>query len=129
MNLILLWWGDLSNKKFHLSAWTRRAQMSAVATTVRSTDLLNCNVNSSVNNDYTRLQRHFLFKAPLSVSDISAICFWKSSEAAKQHPLDESHLAVVRGLIQQEVSPKCLNKESSNERRSYNRQVNRSPQL
>ena len=47
--------------------------MSAVATTVRSTDLLNCNVNSSVNNDYTRLQRHFLFKAPLSVSDISAI--------------------------------------------------------
>ena len=44
-------------------------------------------------------------------------------------PLDETHLVVVRGLIKKEVSPKCVNKESSTERRSYNRQVNRSPQL
>ena len=28
-------------------------------------------------------------------------------------PLDETHLVVVRGLIHQEVSPKCVNKESS----------------
>ena len=30
--------------------------------------------------------------------------------------------------LHQEVSPKCVNEESSTERRSYNRQVNRSPQ-
>ena len=44
-------------------------------------------------------------------------------------PLDETHLVVVRGLIHQEVSPKCVNEESSTERGSNNRQVNRSPQL
>ena len=42
---------------------------------------------------------------------------------------DETHLALVRGLIHEEVSPKCVKEESSTERRSYNRQVNRSPQL
>ena len=40
-----------------------------------------------------------------------------------------SVLAVVRELIHQDVSPKCVNEENSTERRSYNRQVNRSPQL
>ena len=44
-------------------------------------------------------------------------------------PLDETHLVVVRGLIHHEVSPKCVNEESSTDRRSYNRQVNRYPQL
>ena len=44
-------------------------------------------------------------------------------------PLDETHLVVVRGFIHQEVSPKCVNEESSTDRRSYNRQVNRYPQL
>ena len=44
-------------------------------------------------------------------------------------PLDETHLVLVKGLIHQEVSPKCVKEKSSNERRSYNRQVNRSPQL
>ena len=45
-------------------------------------------------------------------------------------PLDETHLVLVRGLIKKEVSRKCVNKEeSSTERRSYNRQVNKSPQL
>ena len=44
-------------------------------------------------------------------------------------PLDETHLVVVRGLIHQEVSPKCVNKESLTERHNYNHQVNRSRQL
>ena len=44
-------------------------------------------------------------------------------------PFDETHLVLVRGLINQEVSPKCVNEESSTKRRSDNRQVNRSPQL
>ena len=44
-------------------------------------------------------------------------------------PLDETHLVVVRELIYQEVSPKYVNEESSTERHSYNRQVNRPPQL
>ena len=44
-------------------------------------------------------------------------------------PIDETHLVVVRELIYQELSPKCVNAENSTERRSYNRQVNRSPQL
>ena len=39
-----------------------------------------------------------------------------------------SNLVIVRGLIHQEVSPKCANEESSTERRSCNRQANRSPQ-
>ena len=44
-------------------------------------------------------------------------------------PLDETYFVAVRGLIHQEVSLKCVNEESSTERRSFNRQVNRSPQL
>ena len=44
-------------------------------------------------------------------------------------PLDETHLLVVRRFIRQEVSPKCVNEESLTESLSYNRQVNRSPQL
>ena len=44
-------------------------------------------------------------------------------------PLDETHLVVMRGPIHQEVLPKCVNEESSTERRNYNRQVNRSPQF
>ena len=48
--------------------------------------------------------------------------------ASKYH-LDETQLIVVRGLIHQKVSPNCVNEESSTERRSYNCQVNRSPQL
>ena len=44
------------------------------------------------------------------------------------HPLDETHL-VLRGFAHQEVSPKCISEETSTERRSYNRQVNGSPQL
>ena len=44
-------------------------------------------------------------------------------------PIDETHLVVVRELIYQELSPKCVNAENSTERRSYNRQVNGSPQL
>ena len=43
--------------------------------------------------------------------------------------LDETYLVSVRGLIYQKVSPKYVNEESSTERRSFNRQVNRSPQL
>ena len=43
--------------------------------------------------------------------------------------LNETHLVAVRGLIHQEVSPESINEESSTEHRSYNRQVNRSPQL
>ena len=43
--------------------------------------------------------------------------------------LDETYLVAVRGLIYQEFSPKYVNEESSTERRSFNRQVNRSPQL
>ena len=46
-----------------------------------------------------------------------------------QFSLDETHLIVVRGLIHQEVSPRCVNEESSTERRSHKCQVNRSPQL
>ena len=42
--------------------------------------------------------------------------------------LDDTHLVVVKGLIRQ-VPPKCVSEESSTERHSYNRQVNRSPQL
>ena len=45
------------------------------------------------------------------------------------YPLDETHLIMVRGLIHQEVSPKCVNEESSIEHRTYNHQVNRSLQL
>ena len=44
-------------------------------------------------------------------------------------PLDETHLVVVRGLIHQEVLPKCVNKESLTESHNYNHQVNRSRQL
>ena len=47
----------------------------------------------------------------------------------KQHPLNESNFVMMRGLIHQEVSPKCVNEENSTECRSYNRHVNRSPQL
>ena len=43
--------------------------------------------------------------------------------------LDETYPVAVRGLIYQKVSPKYVNEESSTERRSFNRQVNRSPQL
>ena len=38
-------------------------------------------------------------------------------------PLDETHLVVVRGFIHREVSTKCVNKESSTERHSDNRQA------
>ena len=44
-------------------------------------------------------------------------------------PLDQTHLATVRGLINQEVSPKCINEDSSAESYSFNRQVNRPPKL
>ena len=37
---------------------------------------------------------------------------------AEEVPLDETHLVVVRGLIHQKVSPKCVNEDSSTERRS-----------
>ena len=43
-------------------------------------------------------------------------------------PLNKTHFIVVRGLICSEVPPQCVNEESSTERCSYNRQVNRSPQ-
>ena len=43
--------------------------------------------------------------------------------------LDETYLVVVRGPIHQEFSLKCVNEESSTERGSHNRQVNRPPQL
>ena len=43
------------------------------------------------------------------------------------HILDETHLVMVRGLIRQAVSLNCVSEESSTERRSYIRQVNRSP--
>ena len=43
--------------------------------------------------------------------------------------LDETYLVAVRGLIYQEFSPKYVNEESSTERRNFNRQVNRSPQM
>ena len=43
--------------------------------------------------------------------------------------IDKTHLVVAKGLIHQDVSPKCFNEESSTERRSYNRQVKRSPPL
>ena len=46
-------------------------------------------------------------------------------ELSKQHPLDETHLIVVRELIYQEVSHKYVKEESSTECRSYNRQVQR----
>ena len=38
-------------------------------------------------------------------------------------PLDETHLVVVRGLPTKKFQPKCVNEESSTERRSYNRQL------
>ena len=41
----------LYTKQFHPSTSTRRAQMSVADTTVRSTDLLNYNVKTWVNND------------------------------------------------------------------------------
>ena len=44
-------------------------------------------------------------------------------------PLDETHFVVARRRIHQEFSPKCVNEESSTERHSYNRQVNKSLQL
>ena len=44
-------------------------------------------------------------------------------------PLDGTHLVMVRELIHQDASLKCVNEENLTERRSYNRQVNRSPQL
>ena len=46
-----------------------------------------------------------------------------------QISLDETDLVVVKGLINQEVLPKCVNEETSIERHSYNSQVNKSPQL
>ena len=67
MKLTLSWWGGLSTKKFQQSLSTRRAQLSVAATTVRSTDLLNCNVKTWVNTVYTRIERPSLVKAPLSV--------------------------------------------------------------
>ena len=45
------------------------------------------------------------------------------------HPLYESQVVVVLGLIHQKVSPKCVNEGRSTEHRSYNRLVNRSPNL
>ena len=54
---------------------------------------------------------------------------WVDNKQKEFHPFDETHLVVVRGLIHQEVSPEYVNKESSTERCSYNRQANRSPQL
>ena len=50
MKLTLSWWGGLSRKKFEPSVSTR-AQLSFVATTVRSKDLLNCYTKSWVNID------------------------------------------------------------------------------
>ena len=44
-------------------------------------------------------------------------------------PLDENRLVLVKEFIHHEVSSKCISEESSTERRSYNRQVDRSPQL
>ena len=41
------------------------------------------------------------------------------------NPLDKTHLDVVMGLSNQEVLTRCLNKEISAERSSYNRQVKR----
>ena len=43
-----LWWGVLSTKKFQPSASTRTAQLSVAATTVRLTDLLNCNAKTEL---------------------------------------------------------------------------------
>ena len=36
-----------------------------------------------------------------------------------QHPLDETHLAAVRWLTHQEFQSKCVNNESSSERRCF----------
>ena len=44
-------------------------------------------------------------------------------------PLNETHLDLMRGLIHQEVSPKCIIEESSTECCSNSHQVNRFPQL
>ena len=54
--------------------------------------------------------------------------FWHHY-SQKHYPLDETHLVAVRGLIHYKVSTKYVNEESSTERLSYNRQVNRFPQL
>ena len=51
MKLTFSCWGDSPTKTFHPSSSTRRAQLNVVATTVRSTDLLNCNVKTWVNTD------------------------------------------------------------------------------
>ena len=40
-------------------------------------------------------------------------------------PLNETYFDVVRRLLKEEVSTKCINEESTNERGSYNRQVKR----
>ena len=44
-------------------------------------------------------------------------------------PLNETHLDLMRGLIHQEVSPKCIIEESSTECCSNSHLVNRFPQL
>ena len=43
------------------------------------------------------------------------------------NPLNETHLAMVSGVIHCDVSPESINKESSTECHSYNHLVNRSP--
>ena len=68
--------------------------------------------------------RSVLFQTVLIQSRVSVSFAYRYASC----PLDETHLVVVRRLTHQEVSPKCVN-ESSTERRSYNRQVNRSSQL
>ena len=55
--------------EFHPSASTKNEESSTelAATTVKSTDLLNCNVKTWVNTDKTRLEWPSLVKAPLSM--------------------------------------------------------------
>ena len=72
------------------------------------------------------MSKHWIEKISSNIRKGTNLNQWQNMKAV---PLDETHLAVVRELIHQEVPPKCVNEESSTERRSYNRQVNRSPQL
>ena len=39
--------------------------------------------------------------------------------------LDETHLDVVRGFSNKDISTKCVNEESSTKCRNYNRQIKR----
>ena len=72
---------------------------------------------------YNKLINAPISDLPASFSNLyllfSVACSLYCCKLRKYLPLDKTHLVVMRGVIHQEVSPKCVNEETSTERCSY----------